>query len=463
MSINRREFLKQISVVSLLGLTPAMGVMANEEQKIKLLLSEQGMDWFGGDYSPIQLWGANSRTIRLKQNVPVIIEVENRLPDKTTLHWHGMRIPNSMDGVSGVTQEPIESGDTFTYRFKPLDAGTFWAHAHHNTYEQLARGLYLPLIVEEQLPYNVDAEFILAIDDWRINQDRQIDIASLGSLRDWGHGGRLGNLITVNRQRNPTFSAQPGQRVRLRILNTANARVMAIKLPAVPSWVIAKDGQPLKTPAKLTSELVLSPAERYDVIIDIPKSSAGEFVIKEVSQENALNIASIVVDSGTATKEALVPPSSLPVNPLSDPGEAAPDHNVKLEMMGGAMGSMREAEYKGEVLGIKELIQKKQIWAFNGVAGRPDKPLLTAKSGDIVEIEMTNNTRWMHGMHLHGHHFKADSERYDTDIWHDTVLMQGREIVKIRFTAGDPGQWLLHCHMIEHQAAGMITWIEVVA
>ena len=125
------------------------------------------------------------------------------------------------------------------------------------------------------------------------------------------------------------------------------------------------------------------------------------------------------------------------------------------------MGGLRKAIYQNKTMGVRELIQHKQIWVFNGVANLPDEPLLTVRSGDVVEIEMDNDTRWPHGMHLHGHHFQTNSNRYQKGVWHDTLLMERGEKVLIRFQAGLPGKWLIHCHMIEHQAAGMVTWFEV--
>ncbi|MBR9885988.1 MAG: multicopper oxidase domain-containing protein, partial [Oceanospirillales bacterium] len=108
-------------------------------------------------------------------------------------------------------------------------------------------------------------------------------------------------------------------------------------------------------------------------------------------------------------------------------------------------------------------VQKHQIPALNGVVNMPEQELVMVRSGEVVEIELINNTRWPHSMHLHGHHFQADLDRYQSGIWHDTVVMAGGERTRIRFRADKPGSWLLHCHMIEHQAAGMVSWIRVVA
>ena len=105
-----------------------------------------------------------------------------------------------------------------------------------------------------------------------------------------------------------------------------------------------------------------------------------------------------------------------------------------------------------------------QAWSFNGIAGRTDKPLITVSKGQPVIIDMINDTHWPHAMHLHGHHFQVIGRRgrpVQDAPWRDTVLVNEGERVKIAFVADNPGKWMFHCHMLEHQAAGMITWLQV--
>ncbi|MBP0048572.1 multicopper oxidase family protein [Marinobacterium sp. AK62] len=460
MKLSRRNFLT-LSAASLLAGPPLLRhALADETKTIKLVLGKEQRQWFGPSGEPVKLWGFDRDVLRLRQGEPVEIEVENRLPQPSSVHWHGLRVENAMDGVTGLTQVPIEPGERFLYRFTPQDAGTFWAHSHHRTYEQLARGLYLPLIVEERTAYPVDQDMVLALDDWRLGNNGQLHTESFGDMHEWAHGGRTGNLLTTNRQLKPAFEVRAGERMRLRLLNTANARIMLVKLPSIPTWIIAKDGQPLAEPQPLSEPLVLAPAERYDLVVDIPAQNADRYTIRDVGLDEPVELASLQV-TGKAEKRWFSPPKALAANPLPEPGSGEPDHRLQLDMTGGAMGNLRQAVYQGETLGVKELIQKHQIWAFNGVANMPEQPMLDVKRGDLVEIEILNNTRWPHGMHLHGHHFKADLARYPKGIWHDTLAMAGGERSTIRFRADNPGSWLLHCHMIEHQAAGMVTWIRV--
>ena len=127
----------------------------------------------------------------------------------------------------------------------------------------------------------------------------------------------------------------------------------------------------------------------------------------------------------------------------------------------GMMGAMMQ----GRMMGMRELVSSGQIWAFNGVAGRTDTPLLRVERGRTVLVEMINANRWAHAMHLHGHHFRVirrQGQPVSDAPWRDTELVLPNERVAIAFVASEPGKWLLHCHMLEHQAGGMITWIDIV-
>lgn len=469
MRLNRRHFI-QLSALGLMAGPTLVSASPQPEtgpesepgvRRLKLALKPENRHWFAPLGEPVGLWAFDREQLRLRQGEAVEIEVENQLPEPSSVHWHGLRIDNDMDGVSGLTQEPIASGERFVYRFTPQDAGTFWAHSHHKTYEQLARGLYLPLIVEEQEPIEVDRDLVLTLDDWRLNNARQFDAASLGAMHDWSHGGRRGNLLTVNRLLQPRLKVRGGERIRLRLLNTANARIMAVRLPDLPTWVWAKDGQPLATPRAHSGPLLLAPAERYDLVVDLPAQDQGSLAVQLETDGTPIDLAFLQID-GQMDPGQRGAPRPLPVNPMPVLGDQRADHRVQLDMTGGAMGGLRQAVYGGQTLGVRELVQQKQIWAFNGVVNMPEKPLLEVRSGDLVEIEMLNNTRWPHSMHLHGHHFQSDLARYDQSLWHDTVVMAAGERTNIRFRADKPGSWLLHCHMIEHQAAGMVSWIRVI-
>ncbi len=426
------------------------------------MLTENGEPtavWSYGDTVPGPL-------IRVRQGERVNVRLENGLSQPTSVHWHGIRIENSMDGVAGITQDPVPPGGEFDYSFVLPDAGTYWYHPHFRSWEQLARGLYGVLIIDEADPPKVDHDLVFCADDWRMTKNNQIDAQSFGQLHDWAHAGRLGNWLTVNGQMGMEYSARPGARVRLRMLNVANARILAFNLGSLPARVVAIDGQPIVSPAEPGNRLILAPGQRADVILDLPGPGPGTYVIQEVSGAEPIEAARIVTQgvAVAAPRPALDAVALLP-NPVPEDFAFEDAVVVPLRMEGGAMGRMDGATYKGAYYGIRDLVGKNQAWAFNGIAGLPEKPLASVAKGRTIVVDMINDTRWPHAMHLHGHHFRviARNGKVVTGTpWRDTELVDAGERVRIAFVANNPGKWVFHCHMLEHQAAGMITWLEVV-
>ncbi len=404
-------------------------------------------------------------TLRARRGDVMRVRLVNELDQPTTIHWHGIRIANAMDGVAGMTQEPVPPGGTFDYVFEVPDAGTFWYHTHNRSWEQLARGLYGLLIVEEPEPYPVDRELQLVFDDWSLTREGKINEETLGNLHDWAHRGRLGNWLTVNGTSAPAIPVSSGERLRLRLANTANARVLSFDFPGHEPWLISLDGHPV-SPRKLEDgRIELAPAQRADLVLDarLEPGSTGE--IREVGNGDPYKAASFTYwENQTVEKRHRGDPRPLPSQwGLRNP-DLANARKVELEMGGGAMGRMDKAVLNGETMGWRELVGNRRVWAFNGIAGDMDKPLTRVRRGDTIAIRMANNTAWQHAMHLHGHHFtttELNDKRVEKIEWRDTVLMEPDETRTIAFVADNPGKWLLHCHMVEHMAAGMNTWIHV--
>src|SRR3546814_4138251 len=139
-----------------------------------------------------------------------------------------MRVPNAMDGVPHLTQKPVAPGETFHYEFECPDAGTFWYHPHQRSLEQVGRGLYGPLIVEEPEPVAVDRDVTWVLDDWRLLTDASIS-GDFGSMMDTGMAGRIGNTVTITGRLPDTFPVRAGERLRLRLINAANARIFGLE------------------------------------------------------------------------------------------------------------------------------------------------------------------------------------------------------------------------------------------
>lgn len=463
-SLSRRGFLANLAASSLVGLRsnpaqaarPATGV-------VELVAGPLSKKIYRPDSAPSELWAYNGMSpgpeIRVRKGERVRVRLVNNLEEPTSIHWHGIRIANTMDGVSGLTQEPVPSGGHFDYDFVAPDAGTYWYHAHNRSWNQVGRGLYGPLIVEEsEMSFDRDHDLTLTIDDWRLNQNGALDTASFGALMDWSHGGRLGNWLTVNGEALPTFKLRAGEAYRLRLINAANSRILELDPTRFGAEVIAYDGQALPEPVSLAySPFLLGPAQRVDLLI-VPHAS---FALEEISGASPFAFAAFNVEGDGAA----VSPIPLPAaNGLPEPNVDAA-RTVPLDLAGGAMGGPVDIFHKGKKLVGEDFRTTGQVWALNGIANLAEEPLFRATRGETIAIETTNNTAFAHAMHVHGHHFRI-IERGGSTIdegrpWRDTFLVGPQQTTTIAFVADNPGKWLLHCHMLEHAAGGMNTWFEV--
>jgi len=421
------------------------------------------------------VWQFNNQVpgteLRVRQGDWLNVKLVNKLKQTTTIHWHGIRIDNKMDGVAHLTQEGVKPSESFDYRFRLPDAGTYWYHPHDKSWEQVARGLYGLLIVEEKTPPKVDRDLAFALDDWWLKKNGQLDEASFGNIGEWAHGGRTGNVLSVNGKPNADIFVQAGERLRVRLCSTANARILQLRIQGCEATLIALDGQPLSVPRPVTKDMALPPGARADLILDMTQNPGGRAVIAETSNLRVPLINFRYHYSEKRQGKAYNDVVALPPNPLTAPS-LTPDQKVTLDMTGGAMGGMAKAIYKGKEMPIGELVDKhNMIWALNGVAGMPEKPLFLAKKGQTIEVRMLNNTAFPHVMHFHGHHVlevkrvrqtrKGRKTLLSRDDWRDSVLMDRSEEVTVTLVADNPGKWMLHCHMLEHQAGGMMTWFEV--
>ncbi|MGH8064629.1 MAG: multicopper oxidase domain-containing protein, partial [Candidatus Entotheonellia bacterium] len=230
--ISRRDFLAAGAGVMLSPLLPPVLVRASAAREFRLLAAAGRTRLVGAEYPETAVWAYNGSVpgpeIRLRQGQRLRVVVENGLGEETTVHWHGLRVPNAMDGVPHLTQKPIAPGESFIYEFDVPDAGTYWYHPHQRSSEQVGRGLYGPLIVEEQAPIHVDRDVVWVLDDWRLLRDASIS-DDFENFHDISHNGRVGNTVTVNGRIPEVFAVRSGERIRLRLINAANARIFGLE------------------------------------------------------------------------------------------------------------------------------------------------------------------------------------------------------------------------------------------
>ena len=456
---DRREFLKAAVAAGVIGNRPAAAsAPAGATSAFELRMGEASVAIVGEPHPATDVWCFNGRVpgppLRVKQGERVRIEVANKLREETTVHWHGVRVPHAMDGVPGLTQKPIAPGGTFTYEFEAKDAGTFWYHPHSRSYEQVERGLAGAFIVEEREPIEVDRDVTWVLDDWRLTAQARISPDFLSPF-DRAHAGRLGNTVTVNGAIAERFELRAGERVRLRLVNVANARTFGLQFTGHEPWIVAYDGHPVEPHAPPRGTVVVGAAQRVDLILDARGAPGSSHVVRDVYYpRQAYRLLDLrYLDDSPLRSERLPAPRALAPNPLAEPAiDGATVHEIRIT--GGAMSADTPREHGA-------------AWALNGVAITGEHvhdPLLGVKRGTTVVIDFRNETMWPHPMHLHGHAFRVIGRNGAPNArreWRDTVLLERQESARIAFVADNPGDWMIHCHILEHQAGGMMGAIRV--
>ncbi len=405
--------------------------------------------------------------LRLKQGARLRVLIENRLSEATTVHWHGIRLPNNMDGVPHLTQAPIEPGQRFTYEFDVPDAGTYWYHPHLRSFEQVDRGLAGPLIVDEREPIRVDRDIVWTLDDWRLNKQAQIT-NDFGHPHDMSHAGRIGNTVTINGVVPETFAVRAGERIRLRLINVANARAFSLKFEGHKPTIVALDGQPVTPHPAPGGRVTLGAAMRADIVLDAEGKPGESFqIVDDYYSEGAYRLVRLNYSDERPLRESpLDAPLALAPNTMPEPDiENAEKHFITLE--GGMMGSLKNAMMDGRKVDLRAMMHNGKAWTINGVVatGHVMEPMLTLKLGHTYILDMRNHTRFAHPMHFHGHAFRVIARNGLPNThreWLDTVLLERSEGAEVAFVADNPGDWMFHCHILEHQMGGMMGIIRVV-
>ena len=466
--LSRRSFLAAAGAAAGMAAVPAWAVSSPPGRQFDLTASPGDTHLIDSDGAKTKVWSYNGRVpgpeIRVRQGERLRVAVGNDLAEETTVHWHGLRVPHAMDGVPHLTQKPIAPGETFVYEFDAPDAGTYWYHPHQRSFEQVGRGLYGPLIIEEPNPPQVDRDVTWVLDDWRLLKDAQIS-EDFGNRHDMSHAGRIGNTVTVNGRITDVFEAHAGERIRLRLINAANARVFGLEFEDHAPWVIAYDGQPVE-PHQVTGRLDIGPAMRIDLILDLTGNPGDAFAVRDTFYRRLqYRLLDVVYGPSPQREKPMGEIAALPANTMPEPDLAAAQRH-EISFGGGMMGGMSMAKMGGREVGMMEMMRNGKAWTVNGVAatGHLMDPILTLARNHSYILALDNQTAWHHPIHLHGHSFRVISRNGQPTRhkeWQDTVLMAPREQVEIAFVADNPGGWMFHCHILEHQIGGMMAVIQV--
>lgn len=386
----------------------------------------------------------------------VRVKLKNSLPEPTTIHWHGLRVPAAMDGVLAM-QNPVLPGQEFTYEFIVADAGTFWYHPHVRSDEQVERGLYGAFVVRDESEPVTTSDRTVVLDDVLLNDD--------GTLADFDEKpamfGRQGNLILVNGRHHPVAEVAPGGLHRFRFVNAANARYFRLNLPGHRMIQVGTDGGLLDEP-HVVEELLLVPGERADVLIvadDIPLASSSMMTLRYDRGHGSGEIPDAVVfQLRTRDMAAIVTP---PIPKRLGAIEGLPEPGLRREItleesMQGGGGP--HAGHGGGTGG--------PVFSFNREV-YPDATPLEAQLDAVEEWAVVNTTAMDHPFHLHGFRFQIVSEDGRAPRvggWRDTINIPAQKTVVIRMRLEDhPGTWMFHCHILEHAERGMTGELHVAA
>lgn len=406
----------------------------------------------------LDVWAYNGKvpgpTLRVRVGDTLRATLRNELPQPTTIHWHGVRLPNAMDGVPHVTQAPVMPGESFVYEFVARDAGTFWFHPHVRGSEQVERGLYGVLIVEPEEPTS-GREIVWVLDDFLLDESGQIDPRFV-TRRDLAHDGRFGNVLTVNGQIRPEVALRAGERTRLRIVNVANGRVFALDGSALEGEVVAFDGLGVSKPLD-TSRIELAPGNRVDIEIEAPVSKVGEAIAvfdRFTRRENLLATVRIEVPEGEVRPSA----------ERTSPRGFVPAWEGAVDMLVDESFSLNAR--RGGPYGLEWMINDRVMRHDDADPAEPEHHEVPYRfpRNRFQKLRFVNDSARLHPMHLHGVFFKViarNGEAVDEGHWRDTVLVRPREIVDIGTVPTEMGDWMMHCHILEHADSGMMTLFRV--
>lgn len=416
--------------------------------------------WVYGDTVPGPL-------LRATAGDRVVVIVDNALPETTSVHWHGVALRNDMDGVPGMTQNPIGANKQFTYDFTVPDPGTYFYHPHSGV--QLDRGLYGALVVDDPAePGAYDAEWIVVLDDWVDGTGQTpddvlaalrkggagaggMDHGSIGGMPMGGMGGDMQSpllggagdvayphyLINGRVPASPvTLSARPGQRVRIRMINAASDTSFRVALGGHRLTVTHSDGFPV-APAE-TDALLVGMGERFDVLVTLGN---GTFpLVASAEGKFGQGLALVRTAGGEAPAPDVKPTELRKQVVLGTHLRAAPQVALRPRevdrthdlVLGGSMRNYR--------------------WTINGKTFDDADPL-EIRQGERVRLRLRNMSMMFHPMHVHGHTFGLR----ETGARKDTVIVRPMAAVDVDLDADNPGQWATHCHNIYHAEAGMMT------
>lgn len=491
--MTRREFLDRASRLGLGAgaLATGFGLAARTDgaghaRVREIQLEAREVSWELAPGKTVKAMAYNGRVpgpeIRVREGERLRVVLRNALGEPTTVHWHGVDVPNAMDGVPGVTQAPVPPGRTFVYEFEARPAGTRWYHTHVDEHRQLDLGLAAPLIIEPEAgePVAADRDVTLVLDDWVTGTGRPLPPTDEGVAGDrGGRGGMMGgrgmggmmggrgmggmmrgmmrrggappyDTMTINGKAYPAtepLRLKKGERVRLRLINASNEHTHVVRLGGHRLQITHTDGNALRAPLAVDA-IPLAPSERYDAVVVAERPGAWFFQCLQPGHAEAGERMLVLYDGHDVGRPEPMEERLADLDlwhyglgrgrPLG-PRATGATRTFDLVLSGGMMGS--------------------DVWTINRKVYPKTDPL-TLKRGDRAVVRLGNMSMEAHPMHLHGQSFRVlavNGARYAEPLVKDTVDVDAHMgSVVLEFIAHNPGDWFFHCHKPMHMMGGMI-------
>ena len=480
--------------------------------------------------------------VRLREGQTARLQVTNNLDEDSSIHWHGLLLPFQFDGVPGVSFPGIKPGETFTYEFPVRQNGTYWWHSHSGLQEQA--GHYGPIIIDSADPDpRYDRDYVVLLSEFtpmhpheimrklKVGEhyfQRDMLTATEGDMsgemrRMWGKmrmnprdisdvtGSTYTFLINGHGpQDDLQLAFQPGERVRLRVINGSAMTFFNVRIPGVPMTVIQADGQDVDEVQ--VDEFQIGVAETYDVIVSPPNGSHA--IVAEAMDRSGMGVASLTSHKG---HRATPPPlREIPTLTMADMGMMDHSDMDRMEGMGGMDHSMRDkslvpddvevgpgvdmiapmpmdrmdfpglgldkvghrvlryTDLKAKRMNPHRLVEREMeihltgnmeryMWSFDGkkFTAVTDDPIRFGYD-ERVRVKLVNQTMMAHPIHLHGHFFELvnGADHMHQPLKH-TVIVQPGGTATFDLTANEPGDWAFHCHLLYHMHAGMMQVVTV--
>ncbi|MRD35249.1 multicopper oxidase domain-containing protein [Bacillus thuringiensis] len=470
--------------------------------EVTLVAKEEKQKLGNGVIVPVWTFNGSSPgpEIRVKKGEKVKVTLKNELSAPVSIHWHGYPVPNNMDGIPGVTQDAVEPGKSFTYEFEANVPGTYWYHSHQDSVNQLDRGLYGALIVEDTKE-KYDKDYTLMLDEWvtdkeemnkqlkemtkgqignkskgneneEKNDDKngmahsgmdmgsdQKDSGNMagmdhGNMKMEGHDMSMYDLFTINGKSGDLvvpLKVNKGDKVRLRLVN-AGYLSHDIHVHGHDIKVITTDGQPINDPKVIKDKVIsIAPGERYD--IEFTANKTGKWYVEDHSKNKGAKGMKAVIeyDGSKEMKDKAEEKEKLPKVDIMKYG------TKKLGSF--PLNQEYTATYNMDL--NTQMNGNEMVYTINGKVF-PDIDPIQVKKGDLVKVKLVNRSKMDdHPMHLHGHFFQVLSKDgkpiEGSPIVKDTLNLRPGEEYEVAFVADNPGEWMFHCHDLHHASAGMVT------